>query len=291
MRIGIAGIGHWGKKVMDAFARYSDVTMCCTTGNIENRAWLTACHPSVVWVDDFGTIAASPRVDAVVVASPAQEHAAQASLALRHGKHVFVEKPLATTAAEATQLARLADMLGLQLFVGHTFLFEPGIERILARAAIDPAVDAAFTWRKHGSFGRPLLWTMFPHDLALALRLFSRDPVFAAVDGSPWDSTCDSAVVDLKFDGGTRARLDIDRTALTAEKTMTVTTASGERLTWSSARRGAQGPDAPLCREVRAFLGSIGSGTASRSDGALGVGVARAAELIAQVAPRTGGTP
>ena len=73
---------------------------------------------------------ADPKVDAVAIATPVASHFDLVRRALEAGKHVFVEKPLAASGAEAAELVSLAEQLGLVLMVGHTFLYSPPVNRI-----------------------------------------------------------------------------------------------------------------------------------------------------------------
>ena len=98
-------------------------------------------------------------VDAVIIAAPAEAHYALAPNALRAGKHVLVEKPIAATLAEADELAALARERGLVLQVGHLERFSAAYQAMAGadrRPAVyrgDPhrAVQAA----RHGCIGHP----------------------------------------------------------------------------------------------------------------------------------------
>lgn len=79
---------------------------------------------------DVAAFLAHPGLDAVVVATPPASHAALAAAALRHGKHVLVEKPLAPTVAECVEMARVARERGLTAAVGHEKRFHPTLERV-----------------------------------------------------------------------------------------------------------------------------------------------------------------
>ncbi|MBS2552405.1 Gfo/Idh/MocA family oxidoreductase [Catenulispora sp. NL8] len=234
MRVGISGLGRWGKKLVDAFSRHAEVVVCCSGGGLANREWLAATHPSAAWVNAFDAMAAEPLIDAVAIASPTHLHEVQAAGALRCGKHVFVEKPLATNAQAAVNLMRSAEVRGLRLQVGHTFLFDREIERITRETALDPVVTAKFEWHKSGPFTEPLLWALLPHDVALAMSLYRRAPEAVRVRGAVADACCDKARVDLDFGSGAQATLAYDRRSPVVEKRVEVLTVSGRRHRWRS---------------------------------------------------------
>src|SRR5262249_58443568 len=78
---------------------------------------------------------ARPGVDAVLIASPSDVHAAQAEAALRAGKHVLVEIPLAMSYADAERVTQLAEQIGRTLMVAHTQRFMPALQEARARIA------------------------------------------------------------------------------------------------------------------------------------------------------------
>ena len=278
MRVGIAGIGRWGKKLINTFAQHADIVMCASSGDQANRSWLAEYHPGITWVSDFSVMARSASVDAIVIATPIAMHAAQTAEALRHGKHVFVEKPLAMDATTAGLLAHSAAAKGLRLFVGHTFLFDAGIQRLLEQTTTDRVVDAQFRWQKKGTFGEPVLWTLLPHDIALALRLLRGKPAVAAVSGRPWDAAENVATVELAFEGEARASISVDRDFGYANKEISVTTQSGATHAW----RSVPAVPSALDNEVLAFCMAVESGEDSVSDGNLGTDVALVLDQIAR---------
>lgn len=85
--------------------------------------------------DDLESLCADPEIDAVTIASANVVHAAQAIAALKHGKHVFCEKPLAMTAAEAREMAEIARSSGKVHQVAFTFRYNYGIRELRRRIA------------------------------------------------------------------------------------------------------------------------------------------------------------
>ena len=79
-----------------------------------------ARYPDAVTGDDLGSLIADARPDIVAVAGPDHLHAGQTVLALEHGAHALVEKPLATTVADARRVMEVADRTGLTVMTDHT---------------------------------------------------------------------------------------------------------------------------------------------------------------------------
>jgi len=85
--------------------------------------------------DDFEELCARPDIDAITIASANVVHAAQANATLNHGKHVFCEKPLAMTAAEARDMTRIARSSGRVHQVAFTFRYNYGVRELRRRLA------------------------------------------------------------------------------------------------------------------------------------------------------------
>jgi predicted dehydrogenase len=102
-------------------------------------------------------------IDAVLVATPDRSHLPVASAALRAGKHVLVEKPLAGTSAEAEELRRAADESALKLQVGAMKRHDPGSEYARAAlAGLGPVLSAQAWYRVMAALRPPTEATLFP---------------------------------------------------------------------------------------------------------------------------------
>ena len=126
MRIALAGAGAFGIKHLDALARIDDVEVVCIVSRTLEQAQSVA--------DQYGADQATvdlhealerPDVDAIILCTPTKLHAGQAIAALRAGKHVQVEIPLADSWSDAVRVARVAHETGLTCMVGHTRRFNP----------------------------------------------------------------------------------------------------------------------------------------------------------------------
>ncbi len=125
VRVGVVGAGYWGKNLVRNFHTLGALETVCDV-NEETLARVRREY-HVATMKDFGTVLNDPIVDAVVIAAPAAQHYELAGKALRAGKHVFVEKPLALNAREGKELVELAKEKGLVLMVGHILEYHPAI--------------------------------------------------------------------------------------------------------------------------------------------------------------------
>jgi predicted dehydrogenase len=126
--------------------------------------------------------------DAVVIATPAETHAALARQALEAGKHAFVEKPLATSSAACRELGELADARGLVLMAGHTFLHNDAVR--WTKQAIDSGAlgNVLCLYSRRLNLGQVrqdinVVWNLAPHDVSIVLYLLGERPVRVACAG------------------------------------------------------------------------------------------------------------
>ena len=129
--VGIIGLGYWGPNLVRNFNALSTVNVSMVADlDAERRDKICKLYPNTVGVASGDDILNNPEIDAVVLATPIKTHYNLAKKALEMGKHVLVEKPLATSRAEAQELIDLAKEKGLALMVDHTFLYTGAVQKI-----------------------------------------------------------------------------------------------------------------------------------------------------------------
>ena len=114
--IAVVGCGHWGKNLIRNFYELGVLASICDP-NIEIAEQYSKQYS--VQNHLFSEIINDSNIEGVVLAVPAKHHAAMAIDAMKKGKHVFVEKPLAMNEAEATLMIKTAKEKKVQLMVGH----------------------------------------------------------------------------------------------------------------------------------------------------------------------------
>jgi predicted dehydrogenase len=180
VRVGILGCGYWGSKharVLAGIPEVSEVVLIDSNPRIRNRLThaLGCAHafPSLEL--------ALPLVDAVVVATPPSTHAELAIAAMQRGKHVLVEKPLATSTDDAIAIlaqARCADVL---LMVGHTFLYNPAVRELRRRLQAGDLGDILYIHSSRLNLGLyqrdvDVVWDLAPHDISVLNYLLGATP-------------------------------------------------------------------------------------------------------------------
>src|SRR6185295_19816182 len=125
------GCGYWGPNLLRNFSALPNCSVkYVVDSSTERRAFVQANFPRTNAVDSCQPVLDDPAVDAVVIATPAGTHFALAKQALQAGKHVFVEKPLATKVTEVDELARCAAERSLVVMTGHTFIYNAAVRYV-----------------------------------------------------------------------------------------------------------------------------------------------------------------
>jgi 2-hydroxy-4-carboxymuconate semialdehyde hemiacetal dehydrogenase len=136
VRIAVAGAGAFGIKHLDALSRIDDVTIAAVVSRtIEQAQEVADKYGAPLATTDLEDVLSSPEVDAVILSTPTQLHAAQTLAALAAGKHVQVEIPLADTLEDALRVRDAAQKSALVCMVGHTRRFNPSHQWIHQRIA------------------------------------------------------------------------------------------------------------------------------------------------------------
>jgi predicted dehydrogenase len=189
IRVGVIGYGYWGPVVARNFHDTDgcELTMVCD----KNPASLERArkqYPGITLTSEVSDVVRSPAIDVVAVITPVWTHFEFAKAALENGKHVFVEKPFTSTAAQAEELICLALRKKLQIMVDHTFLFTGAVRKI--RQLIDEGTlgDLYYydsTRINLGLFQHDVnvIWDLAPHDLSIMDYLLDAQPVAVAATG------------------------------------------------------------------------------------------------------------
>ena len=152
-RVGVVGCGYWGRNLVRNFAALG------VLGGVSDprpaaRAELEAFAPGVPCHPDMSVLLDDPSVVAVVVATPAATHVEICTRALRAGKDVFCEKPLALTYDEGRRVAALAKEEGRILMVGHVLEYHPAIRRVLDLVAEGELGTLRYVYSRRLNLGR-----------------------------------------------------------------------------------------------------------------------------------------
>lgn len=189
IRVGLIGYGYWGPNLLRNFMASSEFEVVAVADADDGRLQ-AAAHlcPGAELLKSGEDVAGREGVDAVVIATPVGTHFPLASLALKAGKHVLVEKPMCATVAEGQALIDLAASKGVVLMVDHTFLFTGAVQflRELCQSGQIGRISYYDSMRINLGLFQPdvnVMWDLAPHDLSIMDFLLDEEPVDVEVSG------------------------------------------------------------------------------------------------------------
>jgi len=183
-RIAVVGYGYWGAKHVRVLAGTPGVEVVVVDGNDGRLVEAAAHYPWARFASDVREVL--DEVDAVVVATPPSSHTAVAQTALEAGKHVLVEKPLATSVADAELLVRTAARRGVHLMVGHTFEYNAAVWKLRELVRSGALGRILYVDTSRLSLGRyqsdvNVIWDLAPHDISIVSFILDELPASTAV--------------------------------------------------------------------------------------------------------------
>ncbi|NMO90397.1 Gfo/Idh/MocA family oxidoreductase [Actinomycetospora sp. TBRC 11914] len=179
MRIGVAGYGYWGSKHVRVLSGLPGVEVTVVDADESRLAEAQRVHGPIVAVSSLDECL--DELDGVVVAVPPAAHAPLALAALDAGKGVLVEKPLATTVADAETMVERARARNCCLMVGHTFEYNPAVWKL--KEIIDSGelgkilyIDTARLDLGRYQNDCNVIWDLAPHDISIVSYLLDEMP-------------------------------------------------------------------------------------------------------------------
>src|SRR3954469_25642948 len=217
VNVGLVGLGYWGPNLLRALFELPDVEVSYICDlDPERLERFGRRYPSARPTRDFENLLADPHVDAVVIATPVFTHFGLASRALQAGKHVFVEKPLASTSAEAGELLELADSMDRAIMCGHTFLYSPAVREVKRIIQSGDLGEIYFISSSRVNLGLhqrdvSVVWDLGPHDFSILLYWMEEMPEWVGAVGrdSVVKGIPDVAFIDLGFPSGALSHVEL----------------------------------------------------------------------------------
>jgi predicted dehydrogenase len=318
--VAVAGLGYWGPNLARNFAALpgSEVRWLCDA-DTEALQRTAAALRGARTTTSLDEVLADPDVDAVVLATPVPTHADLAVRVLQAGKHCFVEKPLAQSAADAERAVQAAQEAGRTLMVGHLLEYHPGVRKLKEIADSGDLGDIHYIYSNRLNLGmlradENALWSLGAHDVSVVLYLANgEEPIECEARGESYMQTGIEDVVFcfLRFPSGLAAHLhlswldphkerrftvvgsrrmatfddmDLERKVTVYDKGFDERVGSyGEYITRSGDIWSPRVPAIePLRVECEHFVACVRDGAAPRSDGDSGLRVVRVLEALQQ---------
>ncbi len=317
VRIGVVGLGYWGPNLARNFAAIDgcELTWLCD-GSEQIRAKLADAFPGVSTSASIDELLADSELDAIVLATPVPTHAELAARVLEAGKHCFVEKPLATTVADAQQAVDAAERAGRILMVGHLLEYHPAVTRLKELLDADELGSLYYVYGNRVNLGKlraeeNALWSLGAHDVSVVLHLIGEEPMECSAHGESYvrGGVQDVVFCYLRFPSGQVAHLHLSWLDPHKERRITVVGSKrmatfddmrtegkltvydmgfdedasswGEYITRAGESFSPRLANAePLRLECQHFIDCIREGRTPRSDGHSGLRVVRVLEAL-----------
>jgi predicted dehydrogenase len=319
VRTAVVGLGYWGPNLIRNLNDIESAELRWMCDLDQSRLdTFGRRYPAVSCTRDFADLLADPELEAVAIATPVSTHHPLALAALEAGKHVFVEKPLAGSVAQAVELAAVAAGRGLTLMPGHTFLYSPPVNMIRELIAGGELGDIYFISMSRVNLGLhqsdvSVAWDLGPHDFSILRYWLDETPshLSAMSRSCVLPTTPDIAFINLEYEQGAIAHVELSwlapsklrRTTVVGSRKMVVyddvsnepvrVFDSGVMLDdpqsfgefQLSYRTGAIvsppiSPVEPLQIEMADFCAAVRTGSMPRSSALVGVEVVRMIEAV-----------
>lgn len=307
--VAVVGCGYWGRNLVRVFheigalAAVSDVNVDLA-GEFGERYAVPG--------RDFEEVLADPDVAAVAIATPAATHATLAGRALRAGKHVFVEKPIALRATDAEELIALAAERDRVLMVGHLLQYHPAYLALRDLIGDGRLGRLQYIYSNRLNLGKirreeNVFWSFAPHDISMILALTGEMPASVTATGASYLHSVIADVTNtyLSFPSGVNAHIFVSWLHPYKDQKLVVVGSEGmavfdDTRDWSEKLRlyghrigwrdGAPEPERaevelvelgeaePLKLECEHFVECVAEGRVPRTDGHEGLRVLRVLE-------------
>ena len=173
LNIAQIGVGYWGPNLL----RNLDANSQCTVKAVvdlskERRNFVSSHYPNIQTTDDIEAIINDSDIDGIVIATPVSTHFDLTMKSLHAGKHILVEKPMATKTDQVREISQLARKKELVAMVGHTFLFNSAVRYVKSIIESGELGDIRYIYSQRLNLGRirddvDALWNLAPHDISI----------------------------------------------------------------------------------------------------------------------------
>lgn len=211
--IAVIGCGYWGKNLVRNFDQLGALRCICDASESSLQAQ-GRHYPEVLLSTSFDSVLEDERIKALVIATPAVMHYEQVKRAIRAGKDVFVEKPLAVKYWQGRELVELAEARHAILMVGHILEYHPAVRMLKDLIRRGDLGRIHYVYSNRLNLGKVrqeenILWSFAPHDISVICSLIGDIPESVNASGGTYLQTgiTDVTVSNLRFAEGTQAHL------------------------------------------------------------------------------------
>ena len=215
--IGVIGAGYWGPNLIRNFASTAGARLVGVADLDEGKlARIGKSYPGVSTTARLADLLEDGDIQGIAVATPAGSHFELARQVLQAGKSVFVEKPLASSAAECEELIELAEKKNLALMVGHTYEYNAAVEQVEQYIRNQELGEIYYIYSQRLNLGVvrrdvDAMWNLAPHDVSIALRWLGEMPVAVNAQGYTFlqKGIADVVYMNLEFASGVAVHIHV----------------------------------------------------------------------------------
>jgi len=211
--IAVIGCGYWGKNLVRNFYEVGALHTICDVAEDRLKS-IQKTMPDLAIAFDYRQVLKNPKIEAIVIATPAVTHYQVVLEALQADKDVFVEKPLALSYKEGAKLVNLAEEKKKILMVGHLLLYHPAIIKLKEIVNNGDLGNIKYIYSNRLNLGKfrteeNILWSFAPHDISVVLDLLGEMPVKLSAHGANYlePHIADVTVTAMSFPSGVKAHL------------------------------------------------------------------------------------
>jgi predicted dehydrogenase len=217
IRVAVVGAGHWGPNLIRNFDnKLTSEVAWVVDRDAKRLEQVKSRFPHVSLAPEIEPALADPKVDAVVISTPTSTHYALVKAALAAGKHVLVEKPIATDSRQGAELCVLAEQAKRVLMVGHLFLFNAGVRRVKQYLDAGDVGRVYYVSMVRTNLGPIRMdvnaaWDLASHDLSIANYWLGGEPNTVSAVGGSWINRGieDAVFATLRYPGDVLVNLHV----------------------------------------------------------------------------------
>jgi len=211
--IAVAGCGYWGKNLVRNFHKLKSLHAICDINENKLKSYQEK-HPNLILYSNYKSLLKDPKVEAVVISTPAVTHYNLAREALLANKDVFVEKPIALNYRDGEELVSIAKEKNKMLMVGHILEYHPAVTKLNEIINKGELGKIYYIYSNRLNLGKfrteeNILWSFAPHDISIILNLLGEMPQEVSAHGGNYlnPDITDVTVTTMNFPNGVKAHI------------------------------------------------------------------------------------
>jgi predicted dehydrogenase len=236
LSVGVVGCGYWGPNLVRNLRKVDNcsVKAICDL-SVSRLKQVQSLYPEVEAMTDYKQFLNGIGLEAVIVATPVNQHYSLAKAALLAGKHTFIEKPMASSSAECEELIDIAKRNGLILMVGHTFLYSSPIQKIKEIVDSGDLGEIRYINCRRlnlGLFQKDInvAWDLAPHDISIILHILGEFPSTVNCQGNAHVTAGVEDVTNMSLGFGNKRFATIQSSWLEPRKVREMTIVGTRRM-------------------------------------------------------------